>query len=96
MGQWIADNSIDAICVNPVLVSSLEAAGSLPHLRLCLLVGGKLSRDQAVRLRKCARAARLLNIYGSTETQRAVSFFEVPAATQDIEGCHPSFRLELV
>ncbi|PRX96638.1 aminotransferase class I/II-fold pyridoxal phosphate-dependent enzyme [Allonocardiopsis opalescens] len=85
LAEWLRRERIGAVCLNPVLIPSLTGSGAdLPELRLYLSVGSPLTRDQALRLRRAAPAARILNLYGSTETQRAVSYFEVPGTAAEI------------
>ena len=42
-------------------------------------VGSALTREQCRRIARAAPNARLINLYGTTETQRSVGYFEVPA-----------------
>jgi amino acid adenylation domain-containing protein len=53
-----------------------ETADSLRHV---FLVGEALTRADVARLRGLAPSVRVVNYYGSTETQRAVGWFPVPA-----------------
>lgn len=86
IAQWIHQGEINAICLNPILAGTLGSSGlSLPRLKLCLLVGSALSRDQAIQIRYCAPNARIVNVYGSTETQRAVAYFEIPTDKESLE-----------
>jgi amino acid adenylation domain-containing protein len=85
IGQWIHRSGINAICLNPILAGTLGSSGHiLPGLKLCLLVGSALSRDQAIQIRDFAQNARIVNVYGSTETQRAVAYFEIPPEKEEI------------
>ncbi|WP_083919811.1 aminotransferase class I/II-fold pyridoxal phosphate-dependent enzyme [Nocardiopsis gilva] len=85
LGQWLRDEHIEAVCLNPVLITSLDHEGpGLPDLRLFLSVGAALTRGHALRLRRLAPDARILNLYGSTETHRAVGYFEVPRQPEEI------------
>lgn len=77
--RWLARQRIEAVCLNAALVPWLDAPASLPHLRLLCCVGGALTRTQALALRAAAPQARIVNLYGATETQRAVGFYELPS-----------------
>ncbi|HEX6903706.1 MAG TPA: non-ribosomal peptide synthase/polyketide synthase [Thermoanaerobaculia bacterium] len=64
-----------------------ELAGeslSLSDLRCVMLVGDVLTRRDLARLRGLAPEARLVNLYGATETQRALSYHE--AGETEIAG----------
>lgn len=76
--RWLARHRIEVVCLNAALVPWLDAPESLPHLRLLFCVGGALTRSQALALRAAAPRARIVNLYGATETQRAVGFYELP------------------
>lgn len=76
--RWLARQRIEAVCLNAALVPWLHAPASLPQLRLLCCVGGALTRTQALALRAAAPQARIVNLYGATETQRAVGFYELP------------------
>ncbi|CAL9369525.1 8-amino-7-oxononanoate synthase [Nocardiopsis dassonvillei] len=87
LAEWLRRERIGAVCLNPVLLAAMDLGdGGLPDLRLHLSVGSPLTRDQALRLRRAAPRARILNLYGSTETQRAVAYFEVPRSPEEISG----------
>ncbi|WP_017593145.1 aminotransferase class I/II-fold pyridoxal phosphate-dependent enzyme [Nocardiopsis potens] len=90
LAAWLRRERVEAVCLNPVLAPALDRdGGGLPDLRLLLSVGAPLARDQALRLRRAAPAARILNLYGSTETQRAVACFEVPPTSGEIAALPP-------
>lgn len=76
--HWLARQRIEAVCLNAALLPWLDAPASLPDLRLLCCVGGALTRSQALVLRAAAPRARIVNLYGATETQRAVGFYELP------------------
>ncbi len=76
--RWLAANRIEIACLNAALVPWLGETTRLPHLRALFCVGGALTRSQAIALRAAAPVARIVNLYGATETQRAVGFYELP------------------
>jgi L-aminoadipate-semialdehyde dehydrogenase len=55
------------------------AVSQFPALRYAFFVGDLLTRKDCKRLRDLAPNASVINLFGTTETQRAVSFFEVPS-----------------
>ncbi|MGF6256916.1 aminotransferase class I/II-fold pyridoxal phosphate-dependent enzyme [Ensifer sp. LBL] len=77
--RWLASNRVEFVCLNAALVPWLGSSAHLPHLRALFCVGGALTRSQAVTLRAAVPQARIVNLYGATETQRAVGFYEVPS-----------------
>jgi amino acid adenylation domain-containing protein len=94
LGRWLREQRIEVVCLNPVLISSLDAEDhGLPNLRLFLSVGAALTRDQALRARRLAPNARILNLYGSTETQRAVGYFEVSRLASEIASLPATMAL---
>lgn len=77
---WLDANQVEVLCMNPVMATALsDASKALPSLRVLFFVGSVLTRDQVTAIRRVAADARIINLYGSTETQRAVGFFEVPS-----------------
>ncbi|MBV8856635.1 MAG: amino acid adenylation domain-containing protein, partial [Acidobacteria bacterium] len=52
----------------------------IPTLRHAFYVGDVLTRRDVARLRRRAPLATCVNLYGATETQRAVSYYVVPAS----------------
>jgi amino acid adenylation domain-containing protein len=91
LAAWAARQGITVAHLTPAMGQVLtEPAGlpedagepaAIPTLRYVLLVGDVLTRLDVDRIRRLAPAVTCVNLYGSTETQRAVSFHVVdPAA----------------
>jgi len=59
------------------------ATTSFPSLRNAFFVGDLLTKKDTRKLRDLAPNTAVINLYGTTETQRAVSFFEIPSKAQD-------------
>jgi L-aminoadipate-semialdehyde dehydrogenase len=59
------------------------ATSQFPSLRYAFFVGDLLTKKDCRRLRDLAPNATVINLFGSTESQRAVSFFEVPSKAKD-------------
>ncbi len=62
------------------------ADGAVPSLRRTFLVGDVLTRGDVARLRALSPSVGVVNLYGSTETQRAVAFHEVGAPSRGARG----------
>jgi L-2-aminoadipate reductase len=62
---------------------STEAIASIPTLRNAFFVGDVLTKRDCLRLQSLAANVRIINMYGTTETQRAVSYFSIPPASSD-------------
>ncbi len=81
--RWLRQAHVDTICLTPPQLAFLAGeAAPLPDLRRAFFVGAPLRRDQAEILRRQAPHVRIIAMYGATETQRAVSFVELPADPQ--------------
>jgi L-2-aminoadipate reductase len=62
---------------------STEATKAIPSLRNAFFVGDVLTKRDCLRLQSLARNVRIINMYGTTETQRAVSYFPIPPLSSD-------------
>lgn len=62
---------------------STEARTEIPSLRNAFFVGDILTKRDCLRLQSLASNVRIINMYGTTETQRAVSYFPVPPMSSD-------------
>jgi amino acid adenylation domain-containing protein len=69
-----------------LLAESAKPDSKLGSLRYAFCVGDKLTRNDIARLRSLAPHATVINYYGSTETQRAVSYYEIPPHAQAESG----------
>ncbi|EGI6181772.1 aminotransferase class I/II-fold pyridoxal phosphate-dependent enzyme [Salmonella enterica subsp. houtenae serovar 51:z4,z23:-] len=78
LSRWLANKRIEFVCLNAALVPWLASSTRLPQLRALFCVGGALTRSQAVMLCQVIPNAQIVNLYGATETQRAVGFFTLP------------------
>ncbi len=81
LAAWMARERVSVAHLTPAMGQVLtEGAGqglAVPSLRRVLLVGDVLTRLDVARLRRLAPAVTVVNLYGSTETQRAVAFHVV-------------------
>src|SRR6185295_17542708 len=84
LAVWMARQGVTVAHLTPAMGQLLtEGAGddlTVPGLRSVLLVGDVLTRLDVVRLRRLAPAVKVVNLYGSTETQRAVGYHAVSEA----------------
>lgn len=62
---------------------STEATTPIPSLRNAFFVGDVLTKRDCLRLQALANNVRIINMYGTTETQRAVSYFSIPSISTD-------------
>lgn len=62
---------------------STEATKPIPSLQNAFFVGDVLTKRDCLRLQSLASNVRIINMYGTTETQRAVSYFQIPSITID-------------
>jgi len=62
---------------------SAQATAAIPSLENAFFVGDILTKRDVGRLQALAPNARVINMYGTTETQRAVSYFAVPPRSKE-------------
>ncbi len=91
LAAWAARQGITFANLTPAMAQVLtEPAGlpvddeepvAIPTLRYAMLVGDVLTRLDVDRIRRLAPGATCVNLYGSTETQRALSFHVVDSGS---------------
>jgi amino acid adenylation domain-containing protein len=79
LAAWMRRQRVSVAHLTPAMGQLLAEAAApgaamLDDLRRVLLVGDVLTRRDVARLRRLAPGAACVNLYGSTETQRAVGF----------------------
>lgn len=62
---------------------SANATRQIPTLRNAFFVGDILTKRDCARLQSLAGNVRIINMFGTTETQRAVSYFLIPSLNED-------------
>jgi L-aminoadipate-semialdehyde dehydrogenase len=62
---------------------SAQATRQIPSLRNAFFVGDVLTKRDCLRLQALASNVQIINMYGTTETQRAVSYFAIPPVSVD-------------
>jgi amino acid adenylation domain-containing protein len=82
LARWMNQNEITFAHLTPALGRLLTETANpdcqLISLRHAFLVGDKLTGADVNCLRRLAPGVTCVNYYGSTETQRAVSYYEIP------------------
>ncbi|HEX7186487.1 MAG TPA: amino acid adenylation domain-containing protein, partial [Thermoanaerobaculia bacterium] len=91
LAEWLARERVSVAHLTPAMaqiLTELPAGGGAieaPDLRLVLLVGDALTRLDVTRIRRLAPNVTCVNLYGSTETQRAVAYHVVGDAGEEGE-----------
>ncbi|PHH85060.1 hypothetical protein CDD83_973 [Cordyceps sp. RAO-2017] len=85
LAGWMKENALTVTHLTPAMGQILigGATAQIPSLRNAFFVGDILTKKDTTKLRDLAPNTSVINLYGSTETQRAVSFFEVPSKARD-------------
>ncbi len=90
LAAWMAAHGITVAHLTPAMGQVLTEPGpgapsDIPALRWIFLVGDALTRLDVSRLQSLAPNATCVNLYGSTETQRAVGYHIVEPGEADAE-----------
>ncbi|KAM4067251.1 AMP-binding enzyme [Hirsutella rhossiliensis] len=85
LAEWMNEHKVTVTHLTPAMGQILVggATTQFPSLRSAFFVGDLLTKKDCRKLRDLAPNATVENLFGSTESQRAVSFFEVPSKAQD-------------
>ncbi|POR34804.1 L-aminoadipate-semialdehyde dehydrogenase [Tolypocladium paradoxum] len=85
LAGWMREHRVTITHLTPAMGQILVggAVTQFPCLRNAFFVGDLLTKKDCRKLRDLAPNARIQNLYGSTESQRAVSFFEIPSKASD-------------
>ncbi|KAK9727639.1 large subunit of alpha-aminoadipate reductase [Basidiobolus ranarum] len=88
LAEWMSEHEISVTHLTPAMgqLLSANATTPIPSLRNSFFVGDILTKRDCNRLQHLAPNATIINMYGTTETQRAVSYFAIPP-----RATHPSF-----
>jgi amino acid adenylation domain-containing protein len=98
LADWMARQRITFTHLTPamsrILSETADPQCRLPALRRAFFVGDKLTWDDVAGLQRFAPRCACINSYGSTETQRAVSYHKIPPQTTDmpVNGTFPVGR----
>ena len=85
LAEWMDENGATVTHLTPAMgqLLSAQAEQPIPSLHHAFFVGDILTKRDCLRLQGLARNVAVVNMYGTTETQRAVSYFEVPSLNAD-------------
>ncbi|GAA5853274.1 hypothetical protein JCM8547_000264 [Rhodosporidiobolus lusitaniae] len=85
LAEWMADNEVTVTHLTPAMGQLLSAQASrlIPSLVNAFFVGDILTKRDCSRLQQLAQNCRIINMFGTTETQRAVSYFPIPPLSSD-------------
>ncbi|KAI1812349.1 hypothetical protein GGS20DRAFT_26378 [Poronia punctata] len=85
LAEWMNEHKVTVTHLTPAMGQILVggATTQFPPLRNAFFVGDLLTKKDCRRLRDLAPNVRVINLYGSTESQRAVSYFEVPSKAEN-------------
>lgn len=85
LAEWMSTRRVSVTHLTPAMGQLLSAQAScqIPSLLNAFFVGDILTKRDCLRLQALAPAASIINMYGTTETQRAVSYFAIPSASKD-------------
>ncbi|KAJ7770459.1 alpha-aminoadipate reductase Lys1p [Mycena metata] len=85
LAEWMADSQVTITHLTPAMgqLLSAQATRQIPTLLNAFFVGDVLTKRDCLRLQALAANVRIVNMYGTTETQRAVSYFAIPPVSAD-------------
>ncbi|WWC71231.1 L-aminoadipate-semialdehyde dehydrogenase [Kwoniella pini CBS 10737] len=85
LAEWMADSEVTVTHLTPAMgqLLSAQATREIPTLRNAFFVGDVLTKRDCTRLQALAKNVCIINMYGTTETQRAVSYFAIPSVNDD-------------
>ena len=80
LAEWMSAQGITVTHLTPAMgqLLSANAVAHIPSLRHAFFVGDVLTKRDVMRLQYLAPNTHVINMYGTTETQRAVSFLKIP------------------
>lgn len=84
LAEWMAATKATVTHLTPAMgqLLSAQATALIPSLRNAFFVGDVLTKRDCTRLQALATNVRIINMYGTTETQRAVSYFAIPPVSE--------------
>ncbi|CAG8975772.1 hypothetical protein HYALB_00009292 [Hymenoscyphus albidus] len=87
LAEWMREHGATVTHLTPAMGQILVggASAEFPALHHSFFVGDILIKRDCKALQKLAANVSIVNMYGTTETQRAVSYFEIPSRAADPE-----------
>ncbi|CCK68590.1 L-aminoadipate-semialdehyde dehydrogenase KNAG_0B01430 [Huiozyma naganishii CBS 8797] len=85
LAEWMGTYNCTVTHLTPAMGQLLTAQATVPFPKLhhAFFVGDILTKRDCLRLQTLAENCCIVNMYGTTETQRAVSFFEVHSRREE-------------
>lgn len=85
LAEWMNKYGCTVTHLTPAMGQLLAAQATTPFPKLhhAFFVGDILTKRDCLRLQTLAENCRIVNMYGTTETQRAVSYFEIKSRAED-------------
>lgn len=85
LAEWMREHGATVTHLTPAMGQILVggASAEFPALHHAFFVGDILIKRDCMMLQRLALNVNIVNMYGTTETQRAVSYFEIPSKKQD-------------
>ncbi|OBA20684.1 large subunit of L-aminoadipate-semialdehyde dehydrogenase [Metschnikowia bicuspidata var. bicuspidata NRRL YB-4993] len=85
LADWMAEHGATVTHLTPAMgqLLSAQAVTPIPSLHHAFFVGDVLTKRDCLRLQTLAENVAIVNMYGTTETQRAVSYFEIASRAAD-------------
>lgn len=85
LAEWMDDSKVTVTHLTPAMgqLLSAQATHQIPSLLNAFFVGDVLTKRDCHRLQSLAGNVQIINMYGTTETQRAVSYFAIPSVISD-------------
>ena len=85
LAEWMREHKATVTHLTPAMGQILVggASAEFPALHHSFFVGDILIKRDCKALQKLAANVFIVNMYGTTETQRAVSYYEIPSRSSD-------------
>lgn len=85
LADWMAEYGATVTHLTPAMgqLLSAQATSAFPSLHHAFFVGDILTKRDCLRLQTLAENVYIVNMYGTTETQRSVSYFEIKSRNAD-------------
>jgi L-aminoadipate-semialdehyde dehydrogenase len=86
LAQWMRREGATVSHLTPAMGQILVGGASgieIPSLARVFFVGDLLLKRDCRKLQELAPNVSIINMYGTTETQRSVSYYQLPSRTQD-------------
>ena len=85
LAEWMREHKPTVTHLTPAMGQILVggAVAKFPSLNRAFFVGDVLTKRDCRTLRELGNNVNIVNMFGSTETQRAVSYYEIPSRAKD-------------